>query len=454
MAFLLRVLYNIPMSKKETWGSTPDLRVLQSLEVRPIKREERAQWDKLVRHHHYLGLRSLIGETIRYVAIYREQWLSLIGWSAAALKCKVRDQWIGWPSFLKTKHLAFVANNSRFLILPSIRIPNLASRVLALNLNRLSDDWQTLYGHSLYLVETFVDPRRFKGTCYKAAGWSFMGHTRGFAKCATRYYHHGNPKMVFVRLLHPDGKRMLREPFIKNSSFQEVKPMQLSLKHAESLKEYLSSIPDPRFRRGIRHRKLSVVTTALCALICGAHNFIAIAQWTKSCTQSMLKRLGCRLNPKTRRYEPPSEPTIRRLLQSIDADAVDQAFSDWFCSLTGEGLAIAIDGKTLKGARQKDGSSVHLLSAFLHQKGIVIAQREVTSSTNEIPVARQLLEPLNIQGSVVTLDALHTQKDTADFIVNKKNADYLFTVKDNQPSLKQHIKDLGMVAFPPSTPND
>ena len=163
----------------------------------------------------------------------------------------------------------------------------------------------------------------------------------------------------------------------------------------------------------------------------------------------MLKRLGCRLNPKTRRYEPPSEPTIRRLLQSIDADAVDQAFSDWFCSLTGEGLAIAIDGKTLKGARQKDGSSVHLLSAFLHQKGIVIAQREVTSSTNEIPVARQLLEPLNIQGSVVTLDALHTQKDTADFIVNKKNADYLFTVKDNQPSLKQHIKDLGMVAFPP-----
>ena len=139
------------MSKKEPEKSTPDIRILQSIEVRPIKREERAQWDALVRQHHYLGLHTLIGETIRYVATHHEQWLALIGWSAAALKCKARDQWIGWPSFLKTKHLAFVANNSRFLILPSIHIPNLASRVLALNLKRLSDDWQTLYGHPLLL---------------------------------------------------------------------------------------------------------------------------------------------------------------------------------------------------------------------------------------------------------------------------------------------------------------
>src|SRR3989304_1644864 len=190
------------MSKKETWGSTPDLRVLQSLEVRPIKREERAQWDKLVRHHHYLGLRSLIGETIRYVAIYREQWLSLIGWSAAALKCKVRDQWIGWPSFLKTKHLAFVANNSRFLILPSIRIPNLASRVLALNLNRLSDDWQTLYGHPLDPLETFGDPRRFKGTCYKAFGRRIASLAPGRRWKPARVYGESYFSSVFVRLLH------------------------------------------------------------------------------------------------------------------------------------------------------------------------------------------------------------------------------------------------------------
>ena len=442
------------MSKKEPMENTQALGVFQSLEVRPIKREERAQWDALVRQHHYLGLHSLIGETIRYVAIHHGQLLALVGWSSAALNCKVRDQWIGWPSFIKTKRLAFVANNSRFLILPTIHIPNLASCVLAMNLKRLSSDWQALYGHPIYLVETFVDPRHFKGTCYKAAGWSLLGHTRGFSKCATRYYHHGNPKMVFIRPLHPDAKRMLCEPVVENFSFKEVKPMQLSIKHAESLKKYLENIPDPRFRRGIRHRKLSVITTALCGIICGAHTFIAIAQWARSCNQSMLRRMGCRRNPKTNRYEPPSEPTIRRLLQNIDADAVDQAFSGWFCTLVGKELAISIDGKTLKGARQKDGSSVHLLAAFLHQKGVVIGQHEVKKDTNEIPVVQQLLKPIDIQGSVVTLDALHTQKTTADFLVKEKCADYLLTVKDNQRTLKQHIEDLNLVSFPPSAPND
>lgn len=187
--------------------------------------------------------------------------------------------------------------------------------------------------------------------------------------------------------------------------------MQLSLKQAESLKEHLSSIPDPRFRRGIRHRKLSVLTTALCAIICSATSFIAIAEWAKAGTQSMLKRLGCRLNPKTRRYEPPSEPAIRRLLQLIDANAVDQAFSNWFRSLTGEGLAIAIDGKTLKGARQQDGSQIHLLSAFLQQKGIVIAQCEVESATNEIPVVKRLLS-LN-RGHWSIENSLHYVRDVA-----------------------------------------
>ena len=168
----------------------------------------------------------------------------------------------------------------------------------------------------------------------------------------------------------------------------------------------------------------------------------------------MLKRLGCRLNPKTRRYEPPSEPTIRRLLQLIDANAVDQAFSNWFRSLTGENIAIAIDGKTLKGARQQDGSQVHLLSAFLQQKGIVIAQCEVESTTNEIPVVKQLLEPLAIQGSVVTLDALHTQKSTAEFLVKEKGADYLFTVKDNQPTPQTTHQRPRFGLFSPSAPND
>ncbi|MDG6025944.1 MAG: DUF4338 domain-containing protein [Candidatus Brocadia sp.] len=93
-----------------------------------------------MRQHHYLGLHSLIGESIRYIAVYQKQWLALLGWPAAALKCKVRDQWIGWPSFFQYQRLSFIANNSRFLILPHVRIPNLASYVLAQNLKQLSWD--------------------------------------------------------------------------------------------------------------------------------------------------------------------------------------------------------------------------------------------------------------------------------------------------------------------------
>jgi len=104
--------------------------------------------------------------------------------------------------------------------------------------------------------------------------------------------------MVFIRLVVPDGKRKLSEPYLDvHSARKEVKPMKLSLKQAEALKERLSQIPDPRMPRGKRHRKLSVLTVTICALLCSATSFAAIAQWATSCTQNMLERLGCRLAP-------------------------------------------------------------------------------------------------------------------------------------------------------------
>jgi len=443
------------MSDKERRKSTEPLTPFPTIEVRPINRDERSQWDALIRQHHYLGLHSLIGENIRYIAVSEGRWFALIGWSAAAFKCKVRDQWIGWPFLFQQKRLSFIANNSRFLIMPDVRLPNLASRVLALNLKRLSSDWQRLYHHPIYLAETFVDPRYFKGTCYKAQGWEFLGLTRGFRKCADRYYPHNEPKMVFVRLLDPDGKRRLSEPY-PDSHFtkKETRSMKLSLKHAEDLKERLTQIPDPRMQRGKRHRKLSVLMVSLCAILCSASSFAAIAQWATACNQNMLKRLGCSFNRKTKKYVPPSEPTIRRFLQHVDAQAVDKAFSGWIHALSGKNDAIAIDGKTLKAASNATGQKIHFLTAFLQQKGAVIAQCPVEHSTNEIPVVRTLLDPLDINGSVITLDALHTQKDTARYLVEEKKADYIFTVKDNQPALKQHIKDLDPVSFPPSIPNN
>lgn len=115
---------------------------MKGVQVRPASSSEWSLWDRLMDSHHYLGFKGMIGESLRFVAVHRHRWLALLGWYSAALKCEVRDQWIGWTPALKLQRLPLLANNCRFLILPDVRVPNLASRILALNLRRLSDDWQ------------------------------------------------------------------------------------------------------------------------------------------------------------------------------------------------------------------------------------------------------------------------------------------------------------------------
>ncbi len=121
--------------------------VLRQVVVRPIVPAERVRWDALMRAHHYLGLQALVGHSLRYVAAVGEAWCALLGWQAAALKCTARDRWIGWPPVLQYQRLPLIANNARFLVLPDVRVPNLASRVLSLTLKRLSQDWQAVHGH-------------------------------------------------------------------------------------------------------------------------------------------------------------------------------------------------------------------------------------------------------------------------------------------------------------------
>jgi len=220
---------------------------------------------------------------------------------------------------------------------------------------------------------------------------------------------------------------------------------------AAELLRTLMRLPDRRKRRGIRHDQTAILALAICAVLSGARSFLAMAQWAQRCEQNHLRRLGFRRNARSGRYQPPSEPTIRRVLSGIDAQQVDEALTGWVRSL---GLscpgAIALDGKTLRGARGPAGQAVHLLSAVLHGQGLVVAQREVSGKSNEIPEAPALLAPLDLEGSVVTADALHTQKALARFVVEGKKADYVLTVKDNQPSLKQEIAEwFASESFPP-----
>ncbi len=372
--------------------------------VRPIHSGERQLWEDLMRRHHYLGFDGLIGESIRYVAEDGKRWLALLAWQAAALKCRARDRWIGWPPVLQYQRLLFIANNSRFLILPDAHHPNLASRVLSLNLRRLSADWQAVHGHEVLLAETFVDPQRFTGACYRAANWLVVGRSRGFAKHQQTYIRHGSPKWVLVYPLRRRARERLADPsWQPRRTVMNLKA--LTTMRMERLQEVLRTLPDGRKPRGIRHPYRAVLTISLAGVLCGARSFIALGEFARSLTQSQLGRLRARINPRTRLFDPPSESCIRRVLQSSDAAAIDRALGQWLLDQSPADDAVAIDGKTLRGARRPDGSQVHLLSAFLHHQGVTVAQKEVGEKTNEIPELPRLLAPLNIVGRVVTRPA-------------------------------------------------
>jgi hypothetical protein len=161
--------------------------------------------------------------------------------------------------------------------------------------------------------------------------------------------------------------------------------------------------------------------------------------------------LGCRFDRKRDVFVAPSEPTLRRAIQQVDATAVDVAINTWLMrQRTSAADAVAIDGKTCRGSRNRQGNQTQLLAAFLHKQGVVVAQQAIETKSNEIPAVRPLLASLDLTGMVVTADALHTQRDTATFLVEEKHADYLFTVKKNQATLHQDIDALQMEAFPPS----
>ncbi len=422
----------------------------QRFMIRPIRRGEQARWHQFMRQHHYLGFERIVGESLCYVATQGNDWVALLGWGSAALKCGPRDQWIGWDRARQWRRLHLIVNNVRFLILPGWHQPNLASHLLALNLKRLSRDWEFYYGHPLLLAETFVDSARFRGTCYRAAGWQLLGQTRGFAKRNRHYWRHGQPKLVFVRPLVTDARSRLVAPFLPPLSSQRketswmIDVNRLPLEGEDGLIDLLKTLVDPRKPRGVRHPVVTIVAIAVCAALSGARSFCAIGQWAQGLTPAALRQLG------SKRRQPPSEPTIRRVLQRLDADRLDAQIGQWLVRHHPlAGRAVAVDGKTLRRGHDLGQSPPHLLSAILHQEAGVIGQIAVEGKTNEIPKLPELLAPLPLEGAVVTADALHTQQETARYLVEDKKADYLFIVKDNQSTLRQDIADLDWEAFPP-----
>ena len=178
--------------------------------MRPTRgAQEHRRWDRLVANHHYLSFQGLFGQALRHVATLGATWIALLGWQAAALKLTARDRWIGWSPRQKLRRLHLVTQNSRFLILPWIRLPCLASHLLACLERQLPHEWQQRYRIRPVLLETFCETPRFAGTCYRAANWIRLGQTEGRGKLDTRHEYAKPVKNTFVKPLCPDWKAIL-----------------------------------------------------------------------------------------------------------------------------------------------------------------------------------------------------------------------------------------------------
>ncbi len=192
----------LPVRGKPSDFEPVQLQLVRNTSLEPL-------YNSLIQQNHYLGYRQIVGNHLKYLAFIDNQPVACLGWGSAAWSVKSRDSFIKWDKTTKEKNLHMVVNNTRFLILPWVNIKFLASKILALNAGRISDDWFNIYKHHIYLLETFVEQNRFQGTCYKAANWIRVGQTKGTSKRGHDHLFHGKIKDVYLYPLRKGFKQNL-----------------------------------------------------------------------------------------------------------------------------------------------------------------------------------------------------------------------------------------------------
>lgn len=434
--------------------------LLREMIVRPLEPSERTRFKELLEEHHYLGApEKLSGEQIKYVATTPDgRWLALLAWAAAAKHLQGREDWIGWNKEQRRRRLSLVTNNARFLILPDARMPNLASRALALCLQRIRGDWQERYGHPVLVAETFVDFQEYEGTCYKASGWELVGNTQGFGRGGMDYYtRHDRPKALFLKELVPGARERLRAKDLP----------------AEAAGVEASSAPDcpasPGQLRGLLRRlegefpssnrhtfpPASVLAVTVMAQLCGWHGgYRDYAAFARRLTQAQRRALGFHVKATrkgkrgVRECSSPGKDVFHHVLCTVDAKRVERALVQAQEVVRGPvpaGEGVAIDGKELA-----HGGGAQVVTAVTVDTLRFLGGECVAKKSNEIPAVQALIPRLDLEGRLVSLDAMHTQVQTARDLVQECGADYLLTVKDNQRTLrktvKNHLKDLEVVS--------
>jgi Domain of unknown function (DUF4338) len=196
----------------DTTPLTMPLSALGGIEIQSVRRTAgEPLFNSLMEQHHYLGYQQPVGEHLKYVVWAQQRPVACLAWSSSPRHLGARDRYIGWSQPARQRNISRIAYNTRFLILPWVKVPHLASHILGRMAARISTDWETLYAHPIYLLETFVDPVRFRGTCYLAANWKVLGETTGRGKADLTHRPNRSIKQVLALPLHRKFRERLSE---------------------------------------------------------------------------------------------------------------------------------------------------------------------------------------------------------------------------------------------------
>lgn len=351
---------------------------------------------------------------------------------------------------------------------------------------RLAQDWQDAFGHPVLLVETFVDPQRFRGTCYRAANWQALGRTQGFARCGQDYYlDTRHPKELWVCPLGRGALPRLRAPALAEALREGGRalppPVPVKTAQMSSLAGFIGRrVRDPRDPHGVRHWIGSVIATAALAIAAGCQGPHAIAEFAQSLNHGQRRRLGCRPTPGARRqFDVPCERTFERWLKGIDSGQLRQAFADWMATLDPEPVSVLhLDGKVLRNAdpaparlaqepalaaaaaaldtpldQQKPKAEKALTRVnFQTPDQRLIDPIAVPQDTHEEAAVAAHLPKMDLTGVLVIADAAHTTKANCRHLTQEQGADCLFFLKGNQPHAHAKAQQLLAGDFSPSGP--
>lgn len=406
--------------------------------------EEISRCDQAIIEHHYLHDVTLVGEHLRYAFVYKGQWLAVAAWSSAAFHLKDRDQFIGWTAEQRRRRLPLLANNSRLLVLPGCHSPNLISRFMKLMLNQLSQDWQQRWGHPIALAETFVDPRFYQGTAYKASGWSHLGKTAGWKRDADDFYQkNGAPKQIWVRELVKKACVKLRAPQLPAgwAKVEEARRPHCTAK-AEEIRSLMQAIQEemPEFRRpqALAYPLAGLICLIVMAMAQGVVRGPGdLALYADTLSQGQLRALKFRLDRRAKKVRCPKKTVFTTVLHKVDDELLERTLLRWQSQILGppQDQLVIVDGKKVRHAGVEIVNAVDSQGRFL---GSVVTP----AKTNEISAARLILAKQDLAGKIVLTDALHTNPETARQILFEGGGDYLMTVKGNQPTLHKNLEQL------------